>query len=953
MSRTIESRQDATGTLDAVAETAADALLAAGFLFAMDALAHLKLTPADLGMVAAGWMAALLVGRWIGRVRDWLPLAVELVLPAVWLGLCNSQLKQAWSAPQVVYAVLFVCVLRRGWRWWLDRSATLGVNRRAESLRLLLVGLAAGGTVLPFFTDLQLGGADAKWYTGVFFDFVGQLRAGFFPVFVGQGEFSFNGSVNLFRSAPLCLWIGGVWDLLTAQSLSPIAIRNLAVITAAMGAGFGMYAVLIRLRCTVLAGVGGDGLRWAAALIAVLYVQCPSVLHALYYYELQMTFTAMIALPWVFYGNVRTLHGTDGRGYLPLGIGLAVVWMAHAPLAMICILCTAVLQLGRFVFEPRAIIQWKAAAGGALLFGLLGAYYFLGMSEVPTGLGLGMGTDAVCLGGIVLVVFGVVRVSCHGKWSGGLAWLVGSGLIGASLPVWLAWVGGWSVLFGLTVLILRRVGRRCEGPPAVWWAVATMLGAAALAGYWTSFQNLPHDVEPVKALARNAASRFELFRPLPEPEAMTPHSPSAPGLSLWLLAALVLFAALRLRDLALSLLAAVIVLMVVLVLGLPGMSDFIVTFSPPQVANLVNLPMLYRMVPPLAALTALAGFLSLARLGGAHTGWRRWGLAALVAGALWSSWEAQKLVRYGQRNLASRAATEVSFVPQNYALGRYSYAMLIMPTAYIDGKQFPWLESRLLNPLGDLMVGPDQLARQAEEFNSDTVVLTSQVDENNAGWLHVAPEWKVQPGQTLLLRLEIPEATDSSGYLILRSEHAYQEYHLTKNYPGTGFGITQFASRVLSVTNPGIHIEHYKMLLKVDPGNTMPRDGRPWAKLHVSLYDPERAPIKIESLMPYRARVIATRPGFLEIPRQWLPGYRADVDGRPVAVAESPGAFMKVPINAGTQTVELRYVGTIRLWAGLLVSGATLAGLLAWRLTGGWERQPVRIFSQWIEANRT
>jgi hypothetical protein len=196
-----------------------------------------------------------------------------------------------------------------GGLWQLWRRVTGGQS--GEQARLLFVGAAAAWCCAPFVTDLQVGGSDARWYSGVFTDFIQQLRAGVFPVFVGQGDLSYNGSVNLFRSAPLCLWLGGLGDWLTWQSLSPIAIRNLAVIAAAFGAGLGMYAVLVRLLRTAGEGAADAGwARWLAALGAVVYLFCPAVLLSLYFFELQMTFTALLALPWIVYGNVRTMQDT-------------------------------------------------------------------------------------------------------------------------------------------------------------------------------------------------------------------------------------------------------------------------------------------------------------------------------------------------------------------------------------------------------------------------------------------------------------------------------------------------------------------------------------------------------------------------------------------------------------------------------------------------------------------
>ncbi|HTL69068.1 MAG TPA: hypothetical protein VL200_15490 [Lacunisphaera sp.] len=938
------------------ADIAAELAVAAGFLFAMDALAHLKVTIGGFVVMLAGWAAAAVLARW-GRGRAGLATVLELAVPAAWLALVTPALKQPWTIGQGAYAVAFIFFLWRAWRWRLDRLEAVGVNRRAEAGRMLLLGLATAGVVGPFFTDLQLGGTDARWYTGMFSDFLQQARAGFFPVFVGQGEFAFNGAVNLFRSAPLCLWLGGLADLATAQALSFVAVRNLAVILAALGAGFGLYAAWPEL-----ANLGpgprppAGWSRWSAVLMAILYVTCPGILHALYYYELQMTFTALLALPWIVAGNVRALHGTDGRGYLPLGIGLALAWMAHAPLAMIAVICTLALQTGRFIFEPRAVAQWKAAMGGAVIFVLLSAYYFLGMSELPAGPGVDLRQGAIFLVGMVTLVAGAVMLARRQYLAGGGAWLAAMALIGLSLPAWLPWAVGWSALFVAGAAIGRH-WRTAEGAAALaGWAVVTMLLATAVAGLVTHGGHLPANLAPVKALAGNVALRSELFRPLPNPAGMVDFKAGGPGFAFWVLSVVALVIAWRRRDLAMVLLGSAILFLSLLVLGAPWVSDFAVGFAPPGIAYLITLPMLYRLVAPLVALTAAAAFLALGRLASDRPSWRRGSLLLLAASVAWSSWEAQKLVRYGAGHISSRATTELALAPENYVLGRYSHLMLVTPTAYVEGKQFPWLESRLYDAADNLIAGPDQLARQAEEFDSETLQLKSTTEQAGTDWLKVDPGWQVQPGDTLMLRLEVDPGINCTGYLILQSEHGYQEFNLTNDYAGTGFGLTPAAAHVLAVENPGTHIEHYRMRFSAAPGNTMPRDGSAWARLHLSRYDPEHAPVKVESLLPYRAQVVIERPGYLETPRQWLPGYRAWVDGVPAHAGESPGALVRVPVPAGRHEVELRYDGTPRLWFGLALSIATGIGLLGWWCTGGWNRRPraqAGTWQRWTEAQRT
>jgi hypothetical protein len=87
-------------------------------------------------------------------------------------------------------------------------------------------------------------------------------------------------------------------------------------------------------------------------------------------------------------------------------------------------------------------------------------------------------------------------------------------------------------------------------------------------------------------------------------------------------------------------------------------------------------------------------------------------------------------------------------------------------------------------------------------------------------------------------------------------------------------------------------------------------------------------------------------PGFLETPRVFLPGYVAKVNGRLVEVQESPQHLVMVPLASGRQAVELRFVGSTRLWTAWWLSALAWAGLLGWtawskfQIPQLWQRQP-------------
>lgn len=929
--------------------------LALALLAAMDALGHRRLTPAGFALLGAGWviaraMAAAVRSR--SGVKTWVADLIELLLPAVGVTLANPALKQPWTGPQVAYACGAIAALWQAWRWGVRRS---GGGETAEAVRWFGLAAIAAGALLPFFTDRQLGGRDAAWYTSVFIDFLEQLRGGTFPVFIGQGELSYNGSANLFRSAPLCLWIGGVWDWLTWQSLSPVAIRNLAMITAAVAAVFSAYAALVGLANGSDAGrAHPERARWLAAVCAALYLLAPVNLLIAYTYELQMTFTALFALPWIFLGNVRALERPTGGGYVMLAVGLALAWLAHVPLAIIATLVTAALQLGRFALAPTmSVSDWRAAFGGAGWFALLSAYYFFGMSELPpTGEG-SLPHEAAFMGGMILLIFcGIRAFHLHSwRWLGGVP--IGLAAVAWGAPPWVGWAVAWLALEALIASGGRR-RQRADAPGwAAWLVTGAMLAAALAAAYWAQRRGLVPDDLMVRELANERGAIAGLWRPLQENLYL--YGNTQPGYAVLALIGVAVAGAWRRADLTGALLASLVVFLGVLAVPVPGVTDFVVGFAPVQVGHTINLPMLYRLLPVLMLLAIFAAYRRLLPWRG-WAGAGRWWLGfALLAGLAWSLAQAVPILQAGFRLVASREATARAFSPDNFALGRYPYLMLFTPLHYMDGKVPPLLNSRLLTPHYDLLVGPEQLAREAEAIDRQEFPLTSTVDETAPQWLQLTPDWYVHPGETRLLRFEFDPAFNAAGWLIMSSRNGYQEYLLDRNFGGAGFGTGPIATHVVAVTNRSEHIEHYTLRMKMEPGNTLPRRGERWGRVIISRYYPERASIEVQALRPLRMRVVMSEHGFLETPRQWLPGYRASVDGRPVPPVQTGSGMLGVPVPAGTHDVELEFVGSARLWLGLATSGlaaAWLLGAFLWRACGGRPVRDARL-AAWREAHRS
>ena len=102
-----------------------------------------------------------------------------------------------------------------------------------------------------------------------------------------------------------------------------------------------------------------------------------------------------------------------------------------------------------------------------------------------------------------------------------------------------------------------------------------------------------------------------------------------------------------------------------------------------------------------------------------------------------------------------------------------------------------------------------------------------------------------------------------------------------------------------------------------------------FARVHFQRYRPEDLQIKPRGLIPYRAEVNLDKAAYLEIPRVFIPGYRATVNGRQVPVEVSAEHLVTVRLEPGRNDVVVAYRGTVRLWIGFTISAATfLAGLV-------------------------
>ena len=273
----------------------------------------------------------------------WLPLTGR---EALWLG----------SATAIMFWVL------RSIYW---RLAGFRGECAWEVVRWTAVGLAATLAMLPFYFGGSIGAGDAHWYVLMLSDFLAQLKAGVFPIWVGQSPFAFNGAVSPLRYAPGFQCLGGILDFLTAHSLQPAAVKNLCLAGSAMGGAFSAYACIRPI-------VGSR--RWIACILSILWISGPGVLAPPMSGDQYMTFIALPFVPIVLHGCWRVLEYDDlwGRVWIPLG--LAGLWLCHSPIALWLSIIAAAIYVPTALFRGSWSRElWRIAfmAAGFLALGSL------------------------------------------------------------------------------------------------------------------------------------------------------------------------------------------------------------------------------------------------------------------------------------------------------------------------------------------------------------------------------------------------------------------------------------------------------------------------------------------------------------------------------------------------------------------------------------------------------
>lgn len=235
-----------------------------------------------------------------------------------------------------------------------------------EPIRWIVLASTAVWALRLLYYAGGIGAGDTYWYTMMLSDFVTQLRAGQFPVWVGQSPYAFNGAVSPLRLAPWFQHMGGLLDLITFHTLRFPALKNaLLVVNALVGIGSG-YACLRSI-------IPEKG--WLSLVLATVWFMGPGVLAPLLAGDQYMTFMTLPFMPVVLYACWRIWTHDDFTSRILLGIGLAGLWLSHPPIALWSSLLAAAL------YTARSLLRFQV--GPVLFKGAVAALSFLGLGAWP------------------------------------------------------------------------------------------------------------------------------------------------------------------------------------------------------------------------------------------------------------------------------------------------------------------------------------------------------------------------------------------------------------------------------------------------------------------------------------------------------------------------------------------------------------------------------------------
>lgn len=368
-------------------------------------------------------------------------------------------------------------------------------------------------------------------------------------------------------------------------------------------------------------------------------------------------------------------------------------------------------------------------------------------------------------------------------------------------------------------------------------------------------------------------------------------------------------------------LLAVALLALVLILPVPGITTWLWLQMPDMWANMTNIWPMQRVCIVIAAVAVVALQLVPPR-SEAVAGRRVWPVVLGAVALLWSVSEADVVRSLAVQRTRPADERERLAREENINVSEYCYQQLSgRPAYFIHGVTDPHMELRLLDPdTGEILISNKRAVEEAatDDWQELRIRSSSRTD-----LVEFEPKFTLEPGRRYLLTFAFGSDVPT-GVLRLVGTSLERVYVLPSAGEAKGFGAgpDQEKSLVLWTTRDAPEEISLQFLPQAGSGARLSL-----GKVRLTEIRPETLPVQVRGLLPLEATVRTERPVLLETMRMAIPGWYAEVEGRPVAVQRSAEGLVMFPVPAGEHEVTVRYVGPRLLPVAFWVSVIGLVGL--------------------------
>jgi hypothetical protein len=371
--------------------------------------------------------------------------------------------------------------------------------------------------------------------------------------------------------------------------------------------------------------------------------------------------------------------------------------------------------------------------------------------------------------------------------------------------------------------------------------------------------------------------------------------------------------------------------LIVLDLPVPVVTSWLWSHVPDRVLTLTTQWPMQRLWLVVVPLACFAAALASAAVPAPGKGARFAGWAAGLAILGWSAHEARPFIARGIANRWSMPVTESALRPSNLDLTITSYAFFGPPPNFSHGVLDPLFQFRILSNGAKEVASPLAAARSDAPVVATGNLLFSRgaIPRKIAASVPLV----LVPGHTYLLSFAFRSAP-TQAFLQIQGPLLSRTYTLPEAGEAKGFGMMDGQQRSIPIWTDSSKPEN--VVVSVSPQDGAPRSGAAddFADYTLQDVDLSRLPVRLASLAPLRFTVDAPAGCTVETPRRYLPGYAADVGGKPAAPLISPYRQVMVPVPAGRSTVTLSYPGPTSARDAFWLSTWTWAFLLSWCLFG-------------------